>query len=71
VVNFGSLHMPYKMQEAERIDQENLRIMYKIVNIEPNLKKKKMDESYREYKKLRNQLSKIPQFDLEKLKENR
>ena len=63
--------MPFKVQEAERIDQENLRIMYKIVNVEPILKKKKLDQSYKEYKKLRRQIGKIPQFDLEKLKENR
>lgn len=63
--------MPYKVQEAERIDQENLRIMYKIVNVEPILNKKKLDQSYREYKKLRKQISKIPEFDLDKLKEHR
>lgn len=63
--------MPFKVQEAERIDQENLRIMYKIVNVEPILNKKKLDQQYRDYKKLRKQISKIPEFDLDKLKENR
>lgn len=43
--------------------------MYKIVNIESSIKKKKMDESYKEYKKIREHIGKMPQYNIDKMKE--
>jgi hypothetical protein len=64
------LHYNFKKQQAEYIDQENLRIMYKIVNIESSMPKRKLDDSYKEYRKLKKNISKLPQYDIDKLVEN-
>ena len=43
------LHIERKKVEAERIDEENLKLLNKITNVKSSMPKSKLDEEFRRY----------------------
>jgi hypothetical protein len=48
-----SLHMPYKKKEAHRIDEENSKMIERIMHANPSLPLKKLQDDFQNHLKLR------------------
>ena len=48
-----SLNMPFRKREAYRIDEENQKMIERIMNAKPGLHNIKMENDYLQHKKLK------------------
>jgi hypothetical protein len=52
------LHIERKKVEAERIDEENLKLLNKITRVKSTLPKSKLDEEYKKSQRYKNNINK-------------
>lgn len=68
----GSLSIVYKKKQAQEIDSENMRLMRRILEANPAISNKKIEEGYDQHKKYKKIVKKaIKQgFDIDKMGEH-
>ena len=62
-----SLHMPYKKKEALRIDEENQKMIERIMHAYPTQPLKKLEDDFQYHLKLKKILQKSQPIPVEKL----
>ena len=71
----GSLTLPFKKKVAEHIDNENLKMIKRIITTGPEFSVKRLEEKFKEHQKFKKMLKKGARngqgFDLEKMDEHR
>ena len=71
----GSLTLPFKKKVAEHIDNENLKMIKRIITSGPDFSVKCLEEKFKEHNKFKKMLKKGARngqgFDLEKMDEHR
>ncbi|CDW83093.1 UNKNOWN [Stylonychia lemnae] len=62
-----SLHMPFRKREATRIDEENQRMIDRIMHANPSLPNKKLEKDYQNHLQLKKIIQKANPIPVEKL----
>ncbi len=68
----GTLSLPFRKRQAQHIDNENIKMMQRIINVNPDFSCKKLEVDFTQQKKYKKMLKKGTKkgFDFDKIQDH-